>query len=62
MSKYFFCYSKQLHKYIQSHYNISYICTALHETTNKKFWLYERNEQLNNALQDYNNIMQQLNI
>ena len=33
---------------------IKYICTAFHDTTNKRFWLFERDGELLNALDEYN--------
>lgn len=57
MSKgYFYCYSPVLHKYIHNNCKITYICTALHEHTKNKFWLYEKSEQLNAAIEKYNQI------
>lgn len=49
---FFFCYSKQLHNYIERH-QINYICAAYHESTYRKFWLYMRSERLNKALAEY---------
>lgn len=60
LNNHYYCYSKQLHKYIQEKHHIKYVCAALHEKTLKKFWLYEKSDQLNNALQEYSNIMKQL--
>lgn len=56
MSKYFFCYSKTLHRFIHERYKLEYICTAIHETTNKKFWLYERTDQLKAAQEEYKSL------
>ena len=50
--EFFFCYSRDLHTYIQGH-RINYVCAARHETTYKKFWLYMRSERLNKALAEY---------
>lgn len=51
--QYFFCYSPTLHKFIHSRHNIRFICTAKNESDNRKFWLYERTEELKVALDDY---------
>ena len=56
MSNYFFCYSKTLHRFLHERYNIQYICAAYHETTHKKFWLYERTELLKQAQEEYKNL------
>lgn len=55
-SKYFFCYSPTLHKYLNKKYKLSYICTAFHETNHKKFWLYEQSETLTKAINEYKSL------
>jgi hypothetical protein len=50
--QFFFCYSSDLHKFIQRH-NVKYVCAALHENTHRKFWLYMKNEQLSKVLIQY---------
>lgn len=52
--QFFFCYSSDLHKYIQKH-NIKYVCAALTENKHRKFWLYMRTEQLREVLNQYKN-------
>jgi hypothetical protein len=54
--EYFFCYSRVLHKFIQNKHRVNYICAAYHESTHKKFWLYERSETLKTALDEYKQI------
>lgn len=56
-SKYFFCYSPTLHKFIHNKYKIPFVCAARNEKDNRKFWLYEQSEQLGEALQTYNNFI-----
>jgi hypothetical protein len=53
MSKYFFCYSHTVHKFIQARYKIKYVCAALNEHDNRKFWLYEQSPELSSALTSY---------
>jgi hypothetical protein len=53
--QFFFCYSFDLHKYIQRH-NIKYVCAALHENTHNKFWLYMRTDELKKVLNLYKGI------
>jgi hypothetical protein len=55
-SKYYFCYSPTLHKFLHNKKKLPYICAALHENSKRKFWLYERNEQLDSALKEYESI------
>lgn len=50
---YYFCYSPVQHKFIHNQHDIPYICSAIHETTKSKFWLYERNDELDKALKNY---------
>ncbi|OWW11709.1 hypothetical protein BUE63_02445 [Bacillus sp. MB353a] len=51
--EYFFCYSTNLHEFLRYEKGIKYICTAFHDTTNKRFWLFERDGKLLNALDEY---------
>lgn len=50
--EFFFCYSSELHSYIQRN-NIKYVCAARHEDTYKKFWLYIKTDQLSKILKQY---------
>ena len=52
--KYFWCYSTNLHEFLRYEKGLKYICTAFHATTMKRFWLFERTEELKNALSEYN--------
>ncbi|KAF2425587.1 hypothetical protein [Bacillus subtilis] len=54
MDKYFFCYSTNLHEFLRYEKGIKFICTAFHDKTGKRFWLFERDEQVVNALKEYN--------
>lgn len=56
--KYFFCYSPVLHKYLHNKCKIPYITGALHEKTNNKFWLYEKNDKLNKCITEYKNLFE----
>lgn len=49
---YFFCYSKRMLGYLKGK-GFSYICCAMHEKTGNKFWLFERNPRLQEALDNY---------
>ncbi|AWG44159.1 hypothetical protein BEH_24220 [Priestia filamentosa] len=52
-NQYYYCYNKSVHTYLHLKRGIPFICTALHEKTGKKFWLYEQDNRLTNALRDY---------
>lgn len=52
-SEYFYCYSTNLFKYLKLEKKIKYVCSALHEKTFNKFWLFKRDDELNKALTEY---------
>lgn len=45
----FYCYSKNLRDYFTKN-DIKYINTNTNQSTNKRYWMYEGTEQLNNLL------------
>lgn len=49
---YFYCYSTNLHTFLRSKGH-RYICAGLHETTHRKFYLYNRTDDLNAHLTEY---------
>lgn len=49
-SKYFFCYSINLHRKLRAA-GASSICEAL-STRNKRFWLYEKDETVQRVLNE----------
>lgn len=53
--KYFFCYSTNSLEFLRYEKGKRYICTALHDKTMKRFWLFERTEELNQSLVEYTN-------
>jgi hypothetical protein len=58
MSKdYFFCYDSGLHRYLHKVNKQQYICAAIHETTNRKFWLYEQTNTINQLITQYKTFM-----
>lgn len=52
MSKYFYCYSWPLKEFLRLHSEIS-IVSGLHPNTNKKYWVFERNDNLNKLLDEW---------
>lgn len=50
MSLLYTCYSVPLMKFLTIECKIKYELVALNPNTNKKFWIFIRNEKLNNAL------------
>lgn len=56
MSKYFFCYSIDLRTFLKTR-GFNYVCTGLHPKTKRQFWLFERNERLNNDIDRFYTII-----
>lgn len=54
-NKYYVCYSPKIFKFIRHEKKIDYIVTGLHRDTLKPFWLFEKDEQVKNALDEYHN-------
>lgn len=50
---FFFCYNRKIMLELKSR-GFKFLFCALHETTNNKFWLFERTEELSRALNDIN--------
>ena len=51
-NKYFYCYSYPLKKYLNKN-NLNYITKAIHEKTNKKYWIFESSDALNSLLEEW---------
>lgn len=52
MNKFFYCYSTNLHAFLQSKGH-RYICAGLNDNTHRKFWQYHRTDELNALLTEY---------
>jgi len=50
---YFFCYSTNLLEFLRYKKGQRYVCTAFHDKTMKRFWLFEKTEELNQSLTEY---------
>lgn len=46
MQRYFYCYDKQLVKYLRFDRNIQYNCTGLNVKTKDQFWQFDGSEKL----------------
>ena len=53
-SNFFYCYSPVLFKFLQNK-GFRYICCGMAENTGKKFWQFERCEELSAALDEFKN-------
>ena len=51
---FFFCYNRSMMMYLKSK-GLRFVICALHEVSEKKFWMFERTEELEKALSEYNN-------
>ena len=52
MNKYFYCYSWNLKEFLRSNKESS-IVSGIHPNTKKKYWVFERNENLSNLLSEW---------
>ena len=55
MSKLYTCYSIPLMKFLTESKKIRYELVACNPNTMKKFWIFVRDEKLNNALDEWTN-------
>ena len=55
MSKLYTCYSVHLMKFLTIQKEIKYELVACNPNTMKKFWIFIRDEKLNNALNEWTN-------
>ena len=53
MSKLYTCYSVPLMKFLTQEKGIKYELVASNPNTMKKFWIFIRNQKLNNALKEW---------
>lgn len=52
MNKHFYCYSWPLKEFLCSNGEIS-VVSGLHPKTQKKYWVFESSEKLNNLLTEW---------
>jgi len=50
--EYFFCYNARMMAHLKRH-GFSYICSALHEKSGNKFWLFARNNMLQATIDSF---------
>lgn len=51
--KMFFCYNKALKSYLENKKRIPSVMSANHLKSGERFWVFEKNEELNKALSEY---------
>jgi hypothetical protein len=50
---YFFCYDSELSRYLKFEKGFSFITSALHPKSIRLFYLYKRDDKLNEAINEY---------
>ena len=50
---FYFCYDKKIFYFLNKR-NINYICYAMADSTQRKFWLYHRDKSFAEAMETYN--------
>jgi len=54
-NRFFYCYSVKMKDFIKSQ-GLSFILKALHHKTHKPFFLFEKSEELDNAIELWNEV------
>ena len=52
MNRYFYCYSYPLKEFFVNH-GLSYVTAAVNQSTNKRYWLFEGTDKLNDLLNQW---------
>ena len=52
---FFFCYDREVAKFLRYEKGIQFVTKALHCKTKAEFWLFPRDEELENALDEMSN-------
>lgn len=61
MSKYFYCYSNRLHKFLEA-FGVEYITSAINPSSNKNYWMYEKSENLDMLIEEWNRIKEKFSL
>lgn len=59
-NNHFYCYSNRLSCFLIS-LKFRYISTGINKNTNKKYWVYEKSEKLDDAITLYNSVKHKYN-
>ena len=57
----FFCYSINLYDFLKNKKGFAYLLTANHIHTGKQFWVFNKNDELLEALDEYRENGKELN-
>lgn len=56
----FYCYSNRLNYFLIS-LKFRYLSVGINKNTNKKYWVYEKSEKLDDAISLYNSVKHKYN-
>ena len=55
-NQYFFCYNRNLQKFLTKQKSIRYIVHGIHPRTRRDFYLFHSNEELSDAIEEYKSL------
>ena len=56
----YYCYSTRLYHFLVS-MKFRYVSTGINKNTNKKYWVYNKSEKLDSAIELYNSVKHKYN-
>ena len=56
----FYCYSKRMYHFL-SFLGFRYSSIGVNKTTNQRYWVYEKSQKLDYAIETYNSLKYQFN-
>ena len=56
----YYCYSTRLYHFLVS-MKFRYMSTGINKNTNKKYWVYNKSEKLDSAIELYNSVKHKYN-
>ena len=59
-NNYFYCYSKRMNFFLMA-LKFKYVSVGVNSNTNKKYWVYNKSEKLDSAIELYNSVKHKYN-
>lgn len=59
-NNYFYCYSNKMNYFLMA-LSFRYVSTNINKNTNKKYWVYDKSEKLDSAIELYNSVKHKFN-
>lgn len=59
-NKYFYCYSDRMNFFLRA-LKFRYVSSGINSNTNKRYWMYEKCENLDSAIELYNSVKHKFN-